>query len=119
MSHKDLFQLLTIPQGDFLQVAIDISGDGHLQLPASSSPNITNLQTHFFSITIFLTSYSENKNLTISNNTDAGAPLGNILTQEPGSTVSHVNWLCEATELLIDNLTDFTNARLRARLSGR
>jgi len=95
---KDFIQAIDIQQGDFLQVAIDMSGDGHLQWPESSSPNITDLETQFFNVTIFLTSYSKNKNFTISNNTDAGPPLGNILTQEPGSTVSHVNWLCKATK---------------------
>jgi len=99
MSHKDSNQAIDLQQGDFLQVAIDISGDGHLQWPESSSLNVTNLDTQFFNITIFLTSYSENKNFTISNNTDASAPLGDILTQEPGSTVSHVNWLCKATKV--------------------
>ena len=99
VSHKDLNQTIDIQQGDFLQVAIDISGDGHLQWPESSSPNVTNLDAQFFSVTIFLTSYSENKNFTISNNTGVSAPLGNILTQEPGSTVSHVNWLCKAAKV--------------------
>ena len=99
MSHKSLDLTIDIQQGDFLQIAIDISGDGHLQWPESSSSNVTNLETHFFNITIFLTSYSENKNFTISNNSDASAPLGNILSQEPGSTVSHVNWLCKLTKV--------------------
>jgi hypothetical protein len=81
--------------GDFLQIAMDMSGDGKLDWPKSSDPNITDLASQFWNVTIFLTSYEKGNNFTISNNTaGARAPLGNILTQEPGSTVSHVNWLC-------------------------
>jgi hypothetical protein len=48
-----------------------------------------------YNITLFLASYDTRLNLTISNGTaSAGnASLGDILAQEPGSTVKHVNWL--------------------------
>jgi hypothetical protein len=48
-----------------------------------------------YNITLFLVSYDKGKNFTISNGTaTAGnASLGDILSQEPGSTVKHVNWL--------------------------
>lgn len=76
---------------DFLQVALDVSGDGHLSLP----PYQYNASTQIFNITIFLFSYDTGKNLTISNGT-AGPEnecVGDIMLQEPGSTVKHVNWI--------------------------
>ncbi|TVY75632.1 hypothetical protein LSUE1_G007195 [Lachnellula suecica] len=77
--------------GDFLQVALDVSSDGQLQLP----PYPSNLISAIYNITIFLSSYTTGKNFTISNGTaSAGnASLGEIMQQEPGSTVKHVNWV--------------------------
>jgi hypothetical protein len=76
---------------DFLQVALDVTSDGQLQLPPypSGSPS------EIYNITIFLSSYTTGKNFTISNGTaTAGnASLGEIMEQEPGSTVKHVNWV--------------------------
>jgi len=76
---------------DHLQVAIDISGDGKLQLP----PYPANAPTAFYNITIFLSSYVTGLNLTITNGTagSGNTSLGDILAQEPGSTVKHVNWI--------------------------
>lgn len=77
----------TLHTGATQSVAIDISGDGHLPMdssgPGSSSP------THFDSLEIYLTSYATSFNLTVSSGP-------NLLTQEPGSTVKHVNWLIDS-----------------------
>jgi hypothetical protein len=75
---------------DFLQVALDVSYNGQIGQP----PYPKNAPSKIYNITIFLFSYDTGKNLTISNGTaGAGnASLGNILEQEPGSTVKHVNW---------------------------
>ncbi|KAF3032965.1 hypothetical protein E8E12_001592 [Didymella heteroderae] len=75
--------------GDFLHVALDISGDGALPFPPSSNPNAA---TRLHNITLFLTSRLLGKNFTISNGTSNMAPLTNILEQEEGSTVKHVNF---------------------------
>jgi len=77
--------------GDFLQVALDVSSDGQLQLP----PYPNNATSAIYNITIFLSSYVTGWNFTISNGTaGAGnASLGDIMDQEPGSTVKHVNWV--------------------------
>jgi hypothetical protein len=77
---------------DYLQVALDVTANGKLPLPpqlADDSPS------RIYNITLFLYSYDARKNYTISNGTaGAGnASLGNILGQEPGSTVKHVNWV--------------------------
>ncbi|KAF2671241.1 hypothetical protein BT63DRAFT_453639 [Microthyrium microscopicum] len=78
--------------GDFLQVAIDVSGSGRLPWPPV---NDTRTPTFFRNITLFLTSYETGHNFTISNATNATGTLPDIdiLNQEPGSTVKHVNWL--------------------------
>lgn len=75
--------------GDFLHIALDISGDGALPFPPSSNPSAA---TRLHNITLFLTSTSLGKNFTISNGTNNMAPLTNILEQEEGSTVKHVNF---------------------------
>lgn len=74
-----------------MQVALDVSSDGELQLP----PYPNNPRSAIWNITIFLSSYTTGKNLTISNGTaSAGnASLGEIMLQEPASTVKHVNWV--------------------------
>ncbi|KAI0482754.1 hypothetical protein GGR56DRAFT_205927 [Xylariaceae sp. FL0804] len=91
------FAILDSPQpftplgGDTLEVALDISADGQLNLPpyAANSPSLIN------NITIFLSSYTTGRNFTITNGTatDNNATLGNILLSEPGSTVKHVKWI--------------------------
>ncbi|KAF9696690.1 hypothetical protein EKO04_005377 [Ascochyta lentis] len=75
--------------GDFLHIALDISGDGALPFPPSSNPSAS---TRFHNITVFLTSTTLDKNLTISNGTSSTPPFSNILEQETGSTVKHVNF---------------------------
>lgn len=97
---------------DILQVAIDVSGDGRLPLP----PYSPNVETGLFNITLFLTSHTTGLNLTISNGTTAGwlnhsaeppdfgcnnsssqgfqnAGCQEVMLQESGSTVKHVNWV--------------------------
>ena len=48
-----------------------------------------------FNITMFLYSYETGKNFTISNGVEGanGAALGEIMVQEAGSTVKHINWM--------------------------
>ncbi|TVY91386.1 hypothetical protein LAWI1_G004673 [Lachnellula willkommii] len=77
--------------GDTLQVALDVSSDGQLQLP----PYPANPVSAIHNITIYLSSYTTGKNFTISNGTAStgNASLGAIMQQEPGSTVKHVNWV--------------------------
>lgn len=47
------------------------------------------------SITVFLYSYDTGRNFTVTNGTagEDDASLGNIMEQEPGSTVKHINWI--------------------------
>lgn len=77
--------------GDFLQVALDVTSDGQLELP----PYPSNPNSAIWNITIFLSSYTTGKNFTISNGTASAnnASLGEIMAQEPSSTVKHVNWI--------------------------
>ncbi|KAK5247874.1 hypothetical protein LTR40_011816, partial [Exophiala xenobiotica] len=94
-----------------LQVAIDIAGSGRLTFPYPRD-----FDTGIVNITIFLFSYDTGLNLTISNGTSSGwvnastaepeefdcgrstkqgwqnAGCEEIMDQEPGSTVKHVNW---------------------------
>jgi len=77
--------------GELLEVALDVSTNGRLPLPpyASESPSMIH------NITIFLYSYDTGRNFTITNGTASGifnASLGDIMFQEPGSTVKHVKW---------------------------
>ncbi|KAJ4314716.1 hypothetical protein N0V94_006321 [Neodidymelliopsis sp. IMI 364377] len=75
--------------GDFLHIALDISGDGKLPFPPESNPSAS---TQLHNITLFLTSTALDKNFTISNLTTDTPPFADILTQESGSTVKHVNF---------------------------
>ncbi|KAH6643624.1 hypothetical protein C7974DRAFT_300581 [Boeremia exigua] len=75
--------------GDFLHIALDISGDGALPFPPASNVDAA---TRFHSIKLFLTSNDLCKNLTISNGTTSTPPVSDILDQETGSTVKHVNF---------------------------
>jgi len=69
--------------GSPLPIAVDISGDGQLSSSASD-PNST-LSTHFSLLEIYLVSSETSENLTVSSGPG-------LLTQEPGSTVKHLNW---------------------------
>lgn len=91
------FAIVDAPQpgtplgGDFLQVAIDVTANGRLPLPANlvlGGPSLIH------NITMFLYSYDTKHNFTISNGTASGGggALGPIMLQELTSTVKHVNW---------------------------
>jgi len=77
--------------GDNLQVALDVSSDGQLQLPPYPDDPVSAI----YNITIFLSSYTTGWNFTISNGTasSGNASLGEIMAMEPSSTVKHVNWI--------------------------
>ncbi|KAJ2907041.1 hypothetical protein MKZ38_008609 [Zalerion maritima] len=77
--------------GENLHVAIDVTANGRLQLPPYPDEN----PTQIFNITMFLYSYDTGNNFTISNGTEGagGASIGEIMAQEDGSTVKHVNWI--------------------------
>ncbi|QPC74962.1 hypothetical protein HYE68_005714 [Fusarium pseudograminearum] len=93
------FVVLDAPQpytplgGDTLHVAIDVTANGKLPLPSNDNDN--NDDNQIFSIEMFLYSYVTGRNFTISNGTASAnnASLGEIMAQEPGSTVKHVNWV--------------------------
>jgi hypothetical protein len=89
-SPVSFFTLLKLTSLDFLQVALDVSYDGAIGLP----PYNKGANTKIYNITIFLFSYDNGNNFTITNGTAGArnASLGNIMEQEPGSTVKHVNW---------------------------
>ncbi|KAI0401050.1 hypothetical protein F4802DRAFT_582412 [Xylaria palmicola] len=90
------FAILDAPQpgtplgGDTIEVALDVSANGKLNLPPydSDSPSLIH------SITIFLYSYETGRNFTVTNGTasENNATLGDIMLSEPGSTVKHVKW---------------------------
>ncbi|KAL6150818.1 hypothetical protein ACJQWK_00560 [Exserohilum turcicum] len=94
--------------GDFLQIALDISGDGKLPVPPR---NIADPLTQVFNFTLFLTSTITQKNFTISNMTTSTPPLANMLNQEAGQTVKHINF--EWPQCLVGNNNDDDGATAR------
>ncbi|GAP83332.1 putative wd40 repeat-like protein [Rosellinia necatrix] len=90
------FAILDAPQpgtplgGNTIEVALDVSANGQLNLPPydPDSPSLIH------NITIFLYSYETGRNFTITNGTasENDASLGDIMLSEPGSTVKHVKW---------------------------
>lgn len=79
-----------LPQIDFIEVALDVSANGRLQLP----PYPEDSRSMIYNISIFMSSYETGRNFTITNGTASAndASLGDIMFQEPGSTVKHVKW---------------------------
>ncbi|KAK4648182.1 uncharacterized protein QC761_107780 [Podospora bellae-mahoneyi] len=81
--------------GDLIEISLDITTNGRLPLPPYSPDSPSQIHN----ISIFLSSYATGKNFTITNGTatssnfNENASLGNILFQEPGSTVKHVKWI--------------------------
>ncbi|GAB1310464.1 Ubiquitin 3 binding protein But2 C-terminal domain-containing protein [Madurella fahalii] len=77
--------------GELIEVALDVSTNGRIPLPPypEDSPSLIH------NITIFLYSYDTGRNFTITNGTVSAnnASLGDIMFQEPGSTVKHVKWM--------------------------
>lgn len=78
---------------DFLHIALDVTANGRLPLPPYPEGNPSAIHN----ITIFLTSYTTGLNLTVTNATwpptNGSGSTANIMFQEPGSTVKHVNWM--------------------------
>jgi hypothetical protein len=87
--------------GDFLHIALDVSGDGKLPVPPRA---IDDPLTQVFNFTLFLTSNTMQKNFTISNVTTSTPPLANIMSQEMGQTVKHINF--EWPECLVGDGND-------------
>jgi hypothetical protein len=75
--------------GDFLHIALDVSGDGKLPVPPR---NIADPLTQVYNFTLFLTSNALQKNFTISNITTSTPPFADIMDQESGQTVKHINF---------------------------
>ncbi|KAF1838392.1 hypothetical protein BDW02DRAFT_644612 [Decorospora gaudefroyi] len=75
--------------GDFLHIAVDVSADGKLPVPPR---NIADPLTQVYNFTLFLTSTAMQKNFTISNITTSTPPFADIMVQESGSTVKHINF---------------------------
>ncbi|RYP06290.1 hypothetical protein DL765_009561 [Monosporascus sp. GIB2] len=90
------FAILNAPQpgtplgGDTIEVALDVTANGRLNLP----PYEDDSPSQIHSITIFLYSYDTGRNFTITNGTASANnySLGDIILSEPGSTVKHVRW---------------------------
>ncbi|KAI1490373.1 hypothetical protein F5X96DRAFT_636403 [Biscogniauxia mediterranea] len=124
------FAVLDAPQpgtplgGDTIEVALDVSANGKLNLPpyASNSPSLIH------NITIFLYSYDTGRNFTITNGTASrnDASLGDIMKSEPGSTVKHVKWnwpdclIGDGKPTTLDSDRGFYNISIRQsfRLNG-
>ncbi|KAL2209857.1 hypothetical protein CC79DRAFT_1365274 [Sarocladium strictum] len=90
------FTVLNSPQpetpmgGNDLHISLDVTANGKLPLADFSEDD----PSQIFNITVFLYSYRTERNFTITNGTAGAnnASLGNIMFQEPGSTVKHINW---------------------------
>ncbi|RMZ69797.1 WD40 repeat [Pyrenophora seminiperda CCB06] len=101
-------QPFTPEGGDFLHVALDVSGDGKLPVPPR---NIADPLTQVFNFTLFLTSTVMQKNFTISNVSTSTPPFANIMNQESGQTVKHINF--EWPDCLVGNNNDDDGATAR------
>ncbi|KAL2756364.1 hypothetical protein ACRALDRAFT_2078103, partial [Sodiomyces alcalophilus JCM 7366] len=77
--------------GETLHISLDVTTNGRMPLP----PYDPESPTHIFNITVFLSSYETGRNFTITNGTatENNATLGDIMLQQPGSTVKHINWV--------------------------
>ncbi|KAF5654283.1 short-chain dehydrogenase reductase [Fusarium sp. NRRL 25303] len=84
------FVVLDAPQPN-TPLGGDVTANGKLPLP----PHDEDENNQIFSIDMFLYSYTTGRNLTVSNGTATAnnASLGEIMAQEPGSTVKHINWV--------------------------
>ncbi|KAF7539483.1 hypothetical protein G7Z17_g12404 [Cylindrodendrum hubeiense] len=84
------FVVLNAPQPN-TPLGGDVTANGKLELP----PHDDDDPSQIFNITMFLYSYTTGRNFTISNGTATAnnASLGEIMAQESGSTVKHINWV--------------------------
>jgi len=73
----------TYTAGGVMAIAIDVSGDGKLAMSDVIPGN--NAATGYDNLNLYLVSAQTKFNISVTNGT-------NILTQESGSTVKHVNW---------------------------
>jgi hypothetical protein len=76
--------------GDDLHISLDVTTNGRLPLP----PYADDSATAIHNITLFLSSYRTGRNFTITNGTATAdnSTYGNIMLQQEGSTVKHINW---------------------------
>jgi len=93
-SLQQLQIILLLTSKDTLHISLDVTSNGQLQLPPY--PNDSSTAIH--NITIFLSSYITGRNFTVTNGTASAnnASLGDIMFQEDGSTVKHINWVWPA-----------------------
>lgn len=84
---------LTSSLVDTLHIALDVTANGRLPLP----PYPENNPSAIHNITIFLYSYTTGRNFTVTNGTwppiNGSGNTGDIMRQEAGSTVKHINWM--------------------------
>ena len=86
-TYEDAVYVPCVPESVILiYVLRQVSGDGHL--PAGAADPSSTLDTHFTSLEVYLISYTDSFNLTVSSGTG-------LLTQEQGSTVKHINWVLD------------------------
>ncbi|KAI9171391.1 hypothetical protein HJFPF1_00873 [Paramyrothecium foliicola] len=91
------FAVLNAPQpgtplgGKTLHISLDVTANGKLALP----PMEDDSPSQIHNITVFLYSYATGNNFTVTNGTEGtnGASLGDIMRQEEGSTVKHIDWV--------------------------
>ncbi|KAJ4271846.1 hypothetical protein NW762_000554 [Fusarium torreyae] len=84
------FVVLDAPQPN-TPLGGDVTANGKLPLESHDDDD----SNQILSIEMFLYSYTTGRNFTISNGTATAnnASLGEIMAQEPGSTVKHINWV--------------------------
>lgn len=75
--------------GDTLHVSLDVTANGRLNLP----PYVPESPTQIHNITMFLYSRDTGLNLTVNNGSaEIAGSERLIMSQQPGSTVKHINW---------------------------
>src|SRR4051812_43781800 len=77
---------------DTLHIALDVTANGRIPQP----PYEDNAPNRIHRIDVFLSSYEARRNFTVTNATASAGTVNDILVQEPGSTVKHINWLWPA-----------------------
>ena len=78
-------------RAETLHISLDVTANGQLALPPFENDD----PSQIFNITVFLHSYDTGRNFTVSNGTAGSddASLGDIMSQEDGSTVKHIDWV--------------------------